>query len=45
MGNGFTLSKGGFRWDFGKKFFPVIVVRPWNGFPREVMATPSLEMS
>lgn len=38
-------SRCRFRWDLGKKSFPAIVVRPWNEFPREIVAAPSLEVS
>ncbi|RMC02252.1 hypothetical protein DUI87_21419 [Hirundo rustica rustica] len=44
-GNGFPLPGGRDRWDIGKKFFPVRVVRPWHGVPREAVAAPFLEVS
>ncbi|KAK4810382.1 hypothetical protein QYF61_022085 [Mycteria americana] len=44
-GKGFCPSeKGSFRLDIRKKFFAMRVVKHWNGLPREVADTPSLEM-
>lgn len=42
--NGFKLKEGRVRWDTGKKFFTVRVVRPWHRLPREVVDAPSLEV-
>ncbi|RMC17063.1 hypothetical protein DUI87_05637 [Hirundo rustica rustica] len=45
-GNGFPLPEGRVRWDTGKEFLLVRVVRPWHRFPREaVAASGSLEVS